>query len=77
MTAADIRAAFDQGFGAGAGNRVRIACKDAGRRRIITEITIGLKGDIPGGSSLSDLMQAAGPTDPGCPSGFVDPVGAQ
>ena len=77
VTAADIRAAFDQGFGAGAGNRVRIACRDAGRRRVITEITIGLKGDIPGGSGLSDLMQAAGTTDPGCPAGIVDPVGAQ
>lgn len=77
VTAADIRAAFDQGFGPGAGNRVRMTCKDDGDRRLIAEITIGLKGDIPGGASLSDLMLAAPATDPGCPAGLLDPVGPQ
>lgn len=77
VTAADIRAAFDQAFGSGAGNRVRIACKDVGRRRILAELTISLKGDIPGGSGLSELIGEAGPTDPGCPAGVVDPVGPQ
>lgn len=77
VTAADIRAAFDQGFGAGAGNRVRIACKDDGNRRLIAEITIGLKGDIPGGSSLSELIMAADPVAPGCPAGLLDPAGPQ
>lgn len=77
VTAADIRAAFDQGFGAGAGNRVRVACKDDGNRRLIAEITIGLKGDIPGGTSISDLILAAEPVEPGCPAGLLDPVGPQ
>ncbi|WP_374333400.1 ribonuclease [Aestuariivirga sp.] len=76
-TAADIRAAFDQAFGAGAGNRVRVSCKDDGDRRLIAEITLGLKGDIPSGTSLSELMLAAAPIDPGCPAGLVDPVGPQ
>lgn len=77
VTTADIRAAFDQGFGKGAGDRVRVACKDDGSRRLIAELTIGLKGDIPGGDSLPDLMMASGPVDPGCPAGFLDPVGPQ
>ena len=77
INAADIRAAFDQGFGAGAGNRVRVVCKDDGGRRLIAELTIGLKGDIPAGTGLSDLMQAASPIDPGCPAGILDPVGPQ
>lgn len=77
VSAADIRAAFDQAFGPGAGNRVRIACKDDGDRRLISEITLGLKGDIPSGTGLSDLLLAAPPTDPGCPAGIVDPVGTQ
>ena len=77
VTAADIRAAFDQGFGPGAGNRVRMTCKDDGDRRLIAEITLGLKGDIPGGTSLSDLLLAAAPSDPGCPAGLLDPVGPQ
>ena len=77
VTTADIRAAFDEGFGAGAGNRVRVSCKDDGDRRLISEVSLSLKGDIPSGSSLSDLMLAAPPTDPGCPAGLVDPVGPQ
>lgn len=77
VTAADIRSAFDQGFGTGAGNRVRVICKDDGGRRLIAELTIGLKGDIPAGTGLSDLMQAASPIDPGCPAGILDPVGPQ
>lgn len=77
VTAADIRAAFDQAFGPGAGNRVRIACKDDGNRRLIAELTLGLKGDIRGGTGLSDLLLAAPATDPGCPSGVLDPVGPQ
>ena len=77
VTAADIRAAFDQAFGAGAGNRVRVTCRDDGDRRLISEITLGLKGDIPSGTGLSDLLLAAAPTDPGCPAGLVDPVGPQ
>ena len=61
----------------GAGNRVRVACKDDGNRRLIAEVTLGLKGNIPGGSMLSDLLLAADPIDPGCPAGVVDSVGPQ
>lgn len=77
VTAADIRAGFDQAFGPGAGERVRIACRDDGRRRLIAEITVGLRGDVSGGAPLSELILASSPTDPGCPSGIVDPVGLQ
>lgn len=77
VTTADIRAAFDQGFGKGAGDRVRVACKDDGSRRLIAELTVGLKGDIPGGATLPDLMMASGPVEPGCPAGILDPVGPQ
>lgn len=77
VSTANIRAAFDQAFGSGAGNRVRVTCKDVGDRRLITELTLSLKGDIPAGTSLSDLMLAAAPSDPGCPAGVVDPVGPQ
>ena len=72
-----IRAAFDTAFGKGAGDRVRIACKDDGDRRLITELTIGLYG-APGETlNLGNLMLAANPTDPGCSKGIVDPTGRQ
>lgn len=73
----DIRTAFDEGFGPGAGERVRLSCKDDGRRRLIDEITIGLRGDILGGTPVVELIMASPPTDPGCPGGIVDPVGPQ
>lgn len=77
LSTADIRAAFDQAFGRGAGQRVRVACKDDGNRRLIAELTIGLRGDIPGGTPITDLIMASPPTDAGCPGGVVDPVGPQ
>ena len=68
----DLRKAFDETFGNGAGDRVRVACDKAGR---ISEITIGLKGDIPSGAPIASLIAASEPTDAGCPSGLVDPAG--
>ena len=72
-----IRQAFDTAFGKGAGDRVRIACDNDGSRRLITEITIGLRGDVTGTGGLGELIAASSPTDPGCTGGIVDPVGLQ
>jgi ribonuclease T2 len=73
----DIRQAFDQGFGEGAGDRVRVACKRDGNRRIIVEMTIGLRGEVNDNASLAGLIAGASPTDQGCKSGVVDRVGLQ
>ena len=73
----DLGAKFDEAFGAGAGNRLKVACKRVGSRRVIVELTLGLKGDISAGTPLKDLIAASGPTQPDCPSGIVDPVGLQ
>jgi ribonuclease T2 len=77
VSAADLRAAFDQGLGAGAGDRMRFACKRDGDRDLLVEITIGLNGTPWTGTTLKDLIMAASPTDPGCPQFVVDPVGLQ
>jgi ribonuclease T2 len=74
---AAIRQAFDETFGEGAGRRVRVSCKRDGSRDLIIELTIGLAGRIDGQTSLADLIAASEPSDPGCPRGFVDPVGLQ
>jgi ribonuclease T2 len=68
---ADLRAKFDEAFGPGAGNRVRVSCDKAG---LISELTIGMKGNISVGTKLADLMAASTPTDAGCPAGLVDAV---
>ena len=73
----EIRAAFDKSFGRGAGDRVRISCKNDNGRRLIVELTIGLSGDISRDSNVADLIAASSSTEPGCPSGVVDPVGLQ
>ena len=77
ITTVAIRAAFDEAFGAGAGERVRVACKADGGRRLITELTIGLVGEVGDKPSLGALMAASSPTSAGCNAGVVDPVGAQ
>ena len=76
LTQDQIRSAFDDAFGPGAGDRVRIACERDGNRRLITEITIGLYGDIRR-DDLASLTLAARPTDGGCDAGIVDPAGLQ
>lgn len=75
ITLVQVRNAFDEAFGPGAGERVSMECKPDGNRTIITELTIGLTGDITGPDDLGKLIAAAGPTDGGCRSGMVDPVG--
>lgn len=77
VTGAEIRDAFEEGFGAGAGSRVRIACNKDGDRNLIVELTIGLSGEIGEEPPLGALIAAAEPTDPGCPGGIVDPAGLQ
>jgi ribonuclease T2 len=77
ITTAQFRTKFDETFGPGAGDRLRMSCKQDGNRRLLVEITIGLKGDIPAGTKLKDLLSAAAPTDPGCQSFEVDAVGLQ
>jgi ribonuclease T2 len=77
LTRDQIREAFDDSFGRGAGQRVRIACDDDGKRRIISEITIGLWGAPGDAPNLGKLIRAARPTDGGCIGGIVDAVGLQ
>ncbi len=66
-----IRAAFDDAFGAGAGERVSVACSGRGENRRISEIRVSLAGDVTGTAGIGDLMRAAKPEQPGCPGGLV------
>jgi ribonuclease T2 len=77
IRSSDLRGKFDEAFGPGAGDRVRVACKPDGGRQLIVEITIGLVGDISSGVPVKDLIAASEATDPGCPSGVIDAVGLQ
>ena len=71
VSAPELRAAFDQAFGAGAGARVALDCADG----LITELQIHLRGAIEATTRLADLLAAAPPVDAGCPGGRIDPAG--
>jgi ribonuclease T2 len=77
VTQDQVRSAFNEAFGAGAGERVRLACYEDGGRRLINELTIGLTGDIDGPESFAGRIMDARPTDGGCTRGVVDQVGQQ
>jgi ribonuclease T2 len=77
IQSSELRVKFDEAFGPGAGDRLRVACKPDGGRQLIVEITLGLGGDIPAGIPVKELIAGSRPTDPGCPSGIIDPVGLQ
>jgi ribonuclease T2 len=62
LTREQIESAFDDAFGAGAGERVLIRCARVGRENLITELWISLKGDIGDPADLGQLIQAAPPT---------------
>lgn len=78
MTAEEIRAAFDAGFGVGAGRRVRVLCADdPGRGVLISGLRIRLSGVIAPGADVGALIRAARPMRRGCAGGLVDPAGLQ
>ncbi|MEM7464209.1 MAG: hypothetical protein AAF362_16175 [Pseudomonadota bacterium] len=77
IQASEIQAAFNSAFGDGAGERIRIACRQDGSRRIITEITLGLVGNLEPPPDMAKLIAASPLVDSGCPGGIVDAVGLQ
>ena len=62
-----IRRAFDESFGKGAGDRVKVVCK----KGYITELRLYLKGDISPRTPLADLLHKARPTRIGCTRGRI------
>ncbi len=77
ITATQIRQAFDRHFGDGAGDKIKVACKRDGRRRLITEITIALSGELDTSTLGEAILRAPDANNPGCDRGIVDPVGLQ
>ncbi len=63
VSRAQIAAAFDSAFGQGAGERVYVVCRDVDRQNVITELWIGLKGNITPQSDLASLILAAPTTE--------------
>lgn len=68
VTLEEVRAVFDGAFGAGTGERVRLACRKAGDRQVVTGLTIGL-GAGPG--DLAARIGQAAPTRSRCTGGLT------
>ncbi len=77
ITANQITTAFEETFGSTTSNKIKIACKRDGNRLLITEITIGLQGELDEISMQEALLAAPDANNIGCLKGIVDPVGFQ
>ncbi len=72
-----IRRAFDNAFGTGAGKRVSVHCTTDHDRVLIQEIQIALHGTITPTADIGTLIRAGQPQKMGCSGGIVDPAGQQ
>ncbi len=77
ISASQIRGAFDDAFGTGAGARIGIGCKKDGNRKLITEITVNLKGTSDDLALGHSIVKAPRENAGGCNKGIVDRVGLQ
>lgn len=67
----EINAKFDEAFGDGASNKLKVHCTNG----MISEMWINLKGEVESDTPLSSLLQSAEQADAGCRNGIIDPVG--
>jgi ribonuclease I len=72
---ADVKAAFDRSFSAGAGERVRLQCRRSGDRVLVTGLTVGLAATLDPQSSLDELVQGAQPVRSRCAGGVLAAAG--
>ncbi|SER54974.1 hypothetical protein [Rhizobium sp. NFR03] len=71
----EVKAAFDRSFAAGAGDRIRLQCRQVGDRMLVTGLTIGLSATMEATSDLATLIHAAAPVRSRCGGGVVDAAG--
>lgn len=71
VTMMAVAAAFDAAFGAGAGARVRMSCRNVDGQNVITGITVGLSSDK---GDLGRLILDAGETNSKCTEGLLAQV---
>jgi len=76
LSSHDIRAAFDEAFGRGAGDRVLVHCVRDGGRQLIQELRIAMRGDLRT-TNFPVLLKQARAQKQGCRGGIVDAVGLQ
>lgn len=63
LTEQDVRQAFDAGFGAGAGDRVRLQCAKVGKDMVVTGLTLGLGEPAEAATMVKASATVAGVTE--------------
>lgn len=73
----EMRDEFDEAFGEGLGEKVRIRCSDDPDEEstMIGELWINLQGEIEADTSLTNLLENAPDAGSSCAIGEVDPAG--
>jgi ribonuclease T2 len=80
LSARQIRQAFDQAFGPGAGDRVQVQCDrdiDQARKTMVTELQVHLQGSFQGPVAIGPMLTQGAIVTAGCSLGEVDPAGFQ
>jgi ribonuclease T2 len=75
VTAADLRAAFEQTFGSGSADALVIECAKDGGRTLISGISINLQGVLNQASKLQNILDISQHPKSKCTQGVIDPVG--
>jgi ribonuclease T2 len=77
VSSADMKRAFEQTFGTGAGSALGVHCIGDvdSRRTLISEIRIPLKGPLTEATKLQHALDRSAPAPSDCSRGIVDPVG--
>ncbi len=79
VTLSQLRAAFEQSFGAGAGSALGLRCIRAGRRLLLSEIRISLRPprNEPAApvSGMAEALDRSSPAQSNCEAGEVDRAG--
>lgn len=75
VTGSQLRNAFEQSFGAGAGRALGLRCGRDGARRLISEVRIKLRYPVTDSTRLKDALDLSSPAASNCDAGVVDRVG--
>jgi ribonuclease T2 len=78
VKSSQIRQAFDQAFGTGAGDRVQVQCDrdiDQDRKTMVIELQIHLRGSLQEAAAIGPLLEKGNVVSGGCALGEIDPAG--
>jgi len=73
----ELKAAFEESFGPGAGGAMSVRCQLDGQRTLIGEIRLSLRQPLSPATSLSEALDRVSGERDTCQAGMVDTVGNQ